>query len=182
MNYKHLEGFGWIKFDLLGLETLRIIEQTIRLILTKQGAENPSFSQVKEWFDENMSTSNIDFDDQKVYRNVYHAGKWAAVFQCTQRGAQALFKRAKPESIVDIATLTSIYRPGPLSAKVDKLYIGAKKNPESVVYGHPLIKKCLEETYGCIIFQEQVMNLCHVVAGIPKDECNAMRKMMKPVG
>ena len=182
MNYKHLEEFGWIKFDLLGLETLRIIEKTINLILTKQGAENPSFSQIKEWFDRNMSTNTIDFNDQKVYKNVYHAGKWAAIFQCTQRGAQALFKRAKPESIVDIATLTSIYRPGPLSAKVDKLYIGAKKNPESVVYGHPLIKECLEETYGCIIFQEQVMNLCHVVAGIPKDECNAMRKMMKPVG
>ena len=182
MNYKHLEEFGWIKFDLLGLETLRIIEQTIRLILTKQGVENPSFAQVKDWFDANMSTNNIDFDDQSVYKNVYHAGKWAAIFQCTQRGAQALFKRAKPESIVDIATLTSIYRPGPLSAKVDKLYIEAKKNPSSVVYGHPLIKHCLEETYGCIIFQEQVMNLCHIVAGIPKDECNAMRKMMKPVG
>jgi len=182
MNYKHLESFGWIKFDLLGLETLRIIEQTIRLILQGQGVENPEFSQVKDWFDSNMSTNTIDFDDQKVYKNVYHAGKWAAIFQCTQRGAQALFKRAKPESIVDIATLTSIYRPGPLSAKVDKLYIGAKKNPESVVYGHPLIEECLKETYGCIIFQEQVMNLCHVVAGIPKDECNAMRKMMKPVG
>ncbi len=182
MNYKHLEEFGWIKFDLLGLETLRIIEKTIQLILRKSNSEEPSFEDVKSWFDENMAPSQIDFDDQKVYKNVYHAGKWAAIFQCTQRGAQALFKRAKPESVIDIATLTSIYRPGPLSAKVDKLYIGAKKDPGSVVYGHPLIKQCLEETYGCIIFQEQVMNLCHVVAGIPKEECNAMRKMMKPVG
>jgi DNA polymerase-3 subunit alpha len=65
---------------------------------------------------------------------------------------------------------------------VDKLYINSKKNPGSVDYGHPLIKQVLEETHGCIIFQEQVMELCHVVAGFPKAECNKLRKMMKPVG
>ncbi|MBN85961.1 MAG: hypothetical protein CL885_00395 [Dehalococcoidia bacterium] len=182
MNYKHLEEFGWIKFDLLGLETLRIIERAISLLLKNQNGVEPTFEEVKDWFESRMSPKVINFDDQKVYKNVYHAGKWAAVFQCTQRGAQALFKRARPESLVDIATLTSIYRPGPLSAKVDKLYISNKKNPGSIDYGHPLIKEVLEETYGCIIFQEQVMALCNIVAGIPKAECNAMRKMMKPVG
>ncbi len=182
MNYKHLEEFGWIKFDILGLETLRIIERSIQLIIEKETGENPSFSDIKSWFDVKMAPKNINFDDQKVYKNIYHAGKWAAIFQCTQRGSQALFKRAKPESVVDIATLTAIYRPGPLSAKVDKLYINNKKNPGQVEYGHPLIKEVLEETYGCIIFQEQVMKLCNVVASIPKAECNAMRKMMKPMG
>ena len=182
MNYKHLEEFGWIKFDLLGLEVLRIIERAISLLLLKEGNPNPNFNDVKTWFEEKMSPKMIDFNDQKVYKNVYHKGKWAAIFQCTQRGTQALFKRAKPESVVDIATLTAIYRPGPLSAKVDKLYITNKKNPNEIDYGHPLIKDVLEETYGCIIFQEQVMALCNIVAGIPKIECNAMRKMMKPVG
>jgi DNA polymerase III subunit alpha len=181
MTNKHLEEFGWIKFDLLGLETLRIIERTIEQILKKDGNENPSFEQVLDWYNKNISPSCINFDDQNVYQNIYHAGRWAGVFQCTQRGAQALFKRAKPESIVDLATLTSIYRPGPLGAKVDKLYIQNKKHPDIVEYGHPLIEDVLKETYGCIIFQEQVMGLCHHVAGIPKDECNAMRKMMKPV-
>ncbi len=181
MTNKHLEEFGWIKFDLLGLETLRIIERTIEQILKKNGVENPNFEEVLEWYNDNIAPNVINFDDQHVYKNIYHAGKWAGIFQCTQRGAQALFKRAKPESVVDLATLTSIYRPGPLSAKVDKLYIQNKKRPEVVEYGHPLIKEVLEETYGCIIFQEQVMALCHQVAGIPKDECNAMRKMMKPV-
>ena len=180
MSYKHLEHFGWIKFDLLGLETLRIVQRTIELILGRAGEENPSFDRVKEWFSENMASGCIDFDDQHVYENVYHQGKWAGIFQCTQNGAQRLFKRAKPCSIIDIATLTSIYRPGPLSAKVDKLYVNSKNNPEEVIYKHPLIKEVLEETYGCIIFQEQVMKLCNLVAGIPKDECNAMRKMMKP--
>ena len=181
MTNKHLEEFGWIKFDLLGLETLRIIERTIEQILKKQGVENPTFDEMLSWYDSNIAPNVINFDDQNVYESIYHSGRWAGIFQCTQRGAQALFKRAKPESVVDLATLTSIYRPGPLSAKVDKLYIQNKKRPEMVEYGHPLIEDVLKETYGCIIFQEQVMGLCHHVAGIPKNECNAMRKMMKPV-
>jgi len=180
MSFKHLEHFGWIKFDLLGLETLRIIQRAIELILSRSGIEDPTFEQVKTWFDENMASNKIDFNDQSVYENVYHKGNWAGIFQCTQSGSQRLFKRAKPSSIIDIATLTSIYRPGPLGAKVDKLYVKSKNNPEEIVYAHPLIKEVLEETYGCIIFQEQVMKLCNLVAGIPKEECNAMRKMMKP--
>lgn len=182
MTAKQLEPFGWVKFDLLGLETLRIIQKTIELILQKEGNEHPTFEDVKEWFEDNLDTNVIDFDDQHVYKNVYHEGRFAAVFQCTQSGAQRLFQKAKPESLVDIATLTSIYRPGPLSAKVDKTYIDAKKNPSKVDYGHPLIKKVLEPTYGHIVFQEQAMMLCNVVAGIPKIELNKVRKMMKPGG
>lgn len=181
MTNKHLEEFGWIKFDILGLETLRMIERTIQQILKKQGNDNPTFDEVLAWYSQNISPKSIDFDDQKVYESIYHQGRWAGIFQCTQRGTQALFKRAKPTSVVDIATLTAIYRPGPLGAKVDKLYIENKKRPDMIEYGHPLIKEVLEETYGCIIFQEQVMKLCNLVAGIPKAECNAMRKMMKPV-
>jgi len=181
-SYKHLEHFGWVKFDLLGLETLRIIERTIELILKrKKGIKDPSFDQIKDWFNENMATDTIDFDDQRVYKNVYHKGKWAGIFQCTQAGAQQLFKKAQPCSIVDIATLTSIYRPGPLGANVDRLYLRNKKE-YSATYGHPLIEKILEETFGCIIFQEQVMELANKVAGIPKEECNSVRKMMKPQG
>jgi DNA polymerase-3 subunit alpha len=88
----------------------------------------------------------MNLDDQRVYEEVYHAGAFAAVFQCTQKGAQALFKKAKPVSIMDIATLTAIYRPGPLSAKVDQTYIKAKQNQDSVDYGHPLIEETNEGT------------------------------------
>ena len=182
MTAKHLETFGWVKFDLLGLETLRMIESTIRMILQKSGNQHPTFEDVKDWYNENMDPKKMDLNDQKVYENVYHKGKFAGIFQCTQKGAQKLFMNAKPRSIIDIATLTSIYRPGPLSAKVDKIYIESKKSPQSVDYGHPLVKKVLEPTYGCIVFQEQAMQLCHVVAGIPKIELNKIRKMMKPGG
>ena len=182
MTAKHLETFGWVKFDLLGLETLRMIENTIRMILKKNGNKNPSFEEVKDWYNENLDPKKMNLSDQKVYENVYHSGRFAGIFQCTQKGAQKLFMNAKPRSIIDIATLTSIYRPGPLSAKVDKIYIESKKNPSGVSYGHELIKKVLEPTYGCIVFQEQAMQLCHVVAGIPKLELNKIRKMMKPGG
>ena len=177
MNYKHLETFGWIKFDLLGLETLRIIERTIELILQrKEGIENPSFAQIRDWFEKNMDPKVLDLEDQHVFKNVYEDGKFAGVFQLAGRGARNLFMKAKPKSIIDIATLTSIYRPGPLTAKVDKLYIGAKNDPESVDYGHPLIREVLEETYGCIIFQEQIMKLCSVVAGFPEEETDTVRR------
>lgn len=182
MTAKHLEPFGWIKFDLLGLETLRMIEKAIELILKKNGNPNPSFTDIKGWYQENMDPKKMDLNDQKVYKHVYHDGHFAGTFQCTQPGAQKLFRRAKPESIMDIATLTSIYRPGPLSAKVDNIYIKAKNNPDSIEYGHPLIKQVLEPSYGCLVFQEQAMSLCNVVAGIPKLELNKIRKMMKPGG
>lgn len=177
MNYKHLETFGWIKFDLLGLETLRIIQRTIELILQrKEGIENPTFEQVYEWFNANMDPKVLDMDDQHVYEHIYAKGRWAGIFQLAGRGAQNLFKKAKPKSIIDIATLTSIYRPGPLTAKVDKLYINAKNNPDNIDYGHPLIKEVLEETYGLIVFQEQIMKLCSVVAGFPEDETDTVRR------
>jgi DNA polymerase-3 subunit alpha len=177
MNYKHLETFGWIKFDLLGLETLRVIQRTIELVLQrKEGIEDPTFEQVYEWFNSNMDPKVLNMDDQHVYEHVYASGRWAGIFQLAGRGAQNLFKKAKPKSIIDIATLTSIYRPGPLTAKVDRLYIKAKNNPEAVDYGHPLIKEVLEETYGLIVFQEQIMKLCSVVAGFPEEECDTVRR------
>jgi DNA polymerase-3 subunit alpha len=177
MHYKHLEEFGWVKFDLLGLETLRIIERCISLILQrKEGIENPTFDQVRAWFDEHMDPKKIDLHDQHVYKHVYHEGRFCGIFQITQQGAQRLFMKAKPCSIIDIATLTSIYRPGPLGANVDKLYVESKNNKENLDYRHPLIKKVLESSYNCIIFQEQTMALCSVVAGFPESETDTMRR------
>jgi DNA polymerase-3 subunit alpha len=179
MNYKHLEMLGWVKFDLLGLETLRMIRRTIELILQNHhGIKNPTFKEVKLWFDQNMATDVIDFNDQKTYENVYHeaTSRTPGVFQLTSQGAQRLFKNAKPRSIIDIATLTSVFRPGPLAAKVDKLYLESKADPKAIDYKHPLIKQVLEPTYGCIIFQEQLMSLCNIVAGFPKSECDKVRK------
>ena len=94
-----VEHFGWVKFDLLGLETLRIIERTIELILKrKKGYTDVTFGQIKYWFDHNMGNEVIDWDDQQVYK-VYEEGRWAGIFQCTNNGAQRLFQRAVMEQV-----------------------------------------------------------------------------------
>jgi len=177
MARKDLENYGWIKFDLLGLTTLRIIQRCIQLILKRhENIENPTFKDVKTWYDKNLHPDALNLNDQKVYRHVYGKGNFAATFQCTEKGAQKFFVKAKPKNIIEIATLTSIYRPGPLNAKVDKIYLDAKKNPQSIKYDHPLIKEVLEETHGAIVFQESIMKLAHVVAGFTLTECDKLRK------
>jgi DNA polymerase III subunit alpha len=137
--------------------------------------QDVSFHDVRDWFTDHMHPDVIDFDDQKVYEYVYHAGRWGGIFQLTSGGAQQLFIKAKPRSLVDIATLTSIYRPGPLAAEVDKLYL-KHASGEPYQWGHPSINKTLEKTKGLIIFQESVMQLAHDVAGFPLLECDEVRR------
>lgn len=132
------------------------------------------FDDVKSWFNEYMHPSKIDLKDQKVYKHVYHEGRFGGIFQLTSSGAQKLFLKAKPRSIVDIAALTSIYRPGPLAAKVDKLWLKHKKEPFD--WGHPLINETLKETRGLLVFQESVMALANKVAGFPLSETDEVRR------
>lgn len=175
----YLEPLGWVKYDLLGLETLKIIERCIYLILKRhKGIEEPSYEDIKLWYDENLHPNVIDLKDKKVYKHIYHDGNYAGVFQCTQRDTQNFFTEAKPKSIVDIAALTSIYRPGPMGAGVHKKYVKAKKRPSSVDYRHPLIKEVLEETYGFLVFQEQAMIMGNVIGGMSLDKCDVLRKLV----
>ena len=174
VNFKHLEYIGnFIKYDLLGLETMRLIERTIELILMKEGNKAPTFDDVKAWYDAHLSPDVIDFDDPKPYA-VYCEGRWAGIFQCTGQGAQRLFKKAQPKSIIDIAALTSIYRPGPLAAHVDKLWLEHEQVPFD--WGHPLINETLKETRGLLVFQEGVMALANKVAGFPMNETDEVRR------
>ena len=154
-NVRHLEPLGFIKFDILGLASLRMVEGAISHILRRhRGVEKPTFEDIKAWYENNLDPNVLDLKDQKVYKNVFHKGKWAGVFQFTEKGAQSFCKKAKPESIIDISAITSIYRPGPLSAKVHEHYVKAKKNPLGVKYLHPLIKEVTGETFGFLIFQQ----------------------------
>jgi DNA polymerase-3 subunit alpha len=134
-NVRHLEPMGFIKFDLLGLSTLRMIEGAIVHVLRRyHNIEEPSFEQVKKFYDEHLHPDKIDLQDKQVYENIFHKGDWAGVFQFTEEGAQNFCVQAKPTSIIDIAAVTSIFRPGPLSAKVDKDYIDAKESPQYIQY------------------------------------------------
>ena len=92
-----------------------MIEGAITHILRRHhGIENPTFEQIKEYYDENLHPEKINLKDQKVYKNIFWKGKWAGIFQFAEKGAQYFCKRAKPKNIIDIAAITAVYRPGPL--------------------------------------------------------------------
>ena len=183
-NVRHLEPMGFIKFDVLGLASLRMIEGAIRHILKRHhGIEEPSYAEVKDYYDTHLHPDVIDLNDQSVYENVFHKGKWAGIFQFTEKGAQEFCMKAKPTSVIDLSAITSIYRPGPLSADVDDQYVEAKESPQYIKYIHPIVREVTEDTYGFLIFQEQIAILAHRLGkDINLDEGNTLRKLLTKKG
>ena len=183
-HVRQLEPMGFIKFDILGLSTLKMIEGAITHILRRHhGIEEPTFEQIRKYYDENLHPDKINLNDKKVYENIFHQGKWAGIFQFTEKGAQNFCKRAKPKNIIDIASITSIYRPGPLSANVHEDFVGAKENPRGIRYGHDIVKEYTKETYGFLIFQEQIALLAHKLGkDLSLDEGNKLRKLLTKKG
>ena len=183
-HVRHLEPLGFIKFDLLGLSTLRMIEGAIRHILTRHyGNPDPTFDDVKAFYDEHLHPDKIDFEDEKVYRNVFQKNNFAGIFQFTEQRAQEFCANAKPKSLVDISAITSIYRPGPLSANVHEQYIQAKSMPHEIDYLNEHVEDITKETYGFLIFQEQIALLAHRLGkDISLDEGNILRKVLTKKG
>ena len=183
-NVRHLEPMGFIKFDILGLASLRMVEGAVERILKRHHEiENPTFEQIRAFYDEHLHPDKIDLNDVEVWKNVFHKGKWAGIFQFTESGAQSFCKNAKPDNITDLAAITSIYRPGPLSAGVDKMFIGAKRTPDEVEYQNDTVRGITEETYGFLIFQEQIAMLAHKLGkDLSLDEGNKLRKLLTKKG
>ena len=180
MNVRHLEPLGFIKFDLLGLSTLEMIQSAVGHILKRyHGVKDPTFDDIKSYYDEKLHPDKINLKDEKVYKNIFHKGKFVGIFQFTNAGAQRLAKKVKPEDIIDISAITSIYRPGPLSAGVDKSYVKAKKNLKDVHYLNDIIEEVTRETAGFLIFQEQIALLAHKLGkNISLEEGNKLRKLL----
>lgn len=181
---RHLEPLGFIKFDILGLASLRMIETCIEHILKRHhGIKEPTFEDIKKYYDEHLSPEKIDLNDRSVYEYVFQQGNFCGTFQFTNHGAKKFCMDAKPKNIVDIAAITSIYRPGPLSANVHNKYIEAKNDPSNIQYIHDLVREVTEETYGFIVFQEQLSLLAHKLGkDISLDEGNELRKVLTKKG
>ena len=181
---RQLEPMGFIKFDILGLATLRMVEDSIERILQRHyGIENPTFTDIKKYYDENLHPDVIDLNDQDVYSNIFCEGNWMGIFQFTESGAQSLAKRSQPRSIIDLSAITSIYRPGPLSAGVDKAYVKAIRDPMSVKYENAIVEEITKETSGFMIFQEQIALLAHKLGdNINLDDANLLRKLLTKKG
>ena len=183
-NVRHLEPMGFIKFDILGIASLRMIEGAIRHVLKRHfNIKEPTFEDVKRFYEQNLHPEKMNLSDNKVYKNVFHKGNFAGIFQFTERPVQEFCKKVMPNNIVDLSAITSIYRPGPLSANVDKDYIIAKEAHEVIKYIHPIAKQITEDTYGFLIFQEQIALLAHKLGkDVDLDEGNKLRKLLTKKG
>jgi DNA polymerase III alpha subunit len=168
---------------LLGLSTLKMMEGSIEHILRRHhNVENPTYADIKKFYDENLHPDVLNLNDEKVYKDIFHAGKWAGIFQFTESGAQDFCKRVKPNNIIDISAITSIYRPGPLSANVHEEFIEAMEHPQRIQYLSDDAREITEETFGFMIFQEQIALLAHKLGGLTLDEGNLLRKVLTKKG
>lgn len=158
-----IEQCGLVKMDFLGLKTLTLIKNCEKLI-QQRGSEFESFS-VEKVSDEDLTTFSL-----------LSEGHSAAVFQFESDGMSNILKRCKPTSIHDLIALNALYRPGPMQY-IDK-FIESKKNPQKIEYPHPLLKDILKETYGVIVYQEQVMQVAQTIAGYTLGKADMLRRAM----
>lgn len=177
LNYRHLEALGFLKFDILGLGTLRMIEDTVRKIIKKEtGKTYVSFEEVRKWYYDKLHPDNNPMDDISVYKKVYWEGTYGGIFQFVNPPVQRFITEMKPRSIRDLAVATSLYRPGPLGIGADRVYLEYRENPKKIKYLHPLLEEVLDDTCGLIVFQEQLQLIYHKLAGVPLEETDDVRK------
>lgn len=176
LNARHLEEFGFLKFDILGLGTLRMFEDCIKRILKKQGQKYITFDHIKTWYYDNLHPDNNSMDDLSVYKTVFWNKRFSGIFQFVKNNVQEFASKMEPTCINDLSIITSLHRPGPLALGADKLYLNNKLNPDSINYSTPLLKEVLEETSGILVYQEQLQLIYHKLAGVPLDETDNIRK------
>ena len=155
-----LESLGLLKMDFLGLRNLTVIKHCSEDIRKAE----PDFD-----------ISRIPTDDKAVFE-MMSAGKTTGVFQFESAGMRRVLSQLVPESIEDLIAVVSLYRPGP-SESIPK-YINNKHNPDKITYKHPLLKNILDVTYGCIVYQEQVMEICRTLAGYSYGRADLVRRAM----
>ncbi len=158
-----LEELGLLKMDFLGLRTLTVIQNAVSLINRKR--EKKDFINIDE----------IDFNDRKVYEMI-GAGKCEGVFQLESAGMKSFMKELKPQSIEDVIAGISLYRPGPMEF-IPK-YVKGKNEQDSIVYECPQLEPILSPTYGCIVYQEQVMQIVRDLAGYSYGRSDLVRRAM----
>jgi len=158
-----IEDCGLVKMDFLGLKTLTLITHTEELI-RKRGGELTNFS-----------IDQISDTDPATYK-MLGEGKSAAVFQFESQGMQNILKRAKPDKMEDLIALNALYRPGPM-AYIDQ-FIESKFDPSKIQYPDPCLREYLEETYGVIVYQEQVMQVAQRIAGYSLGQADLLRRAM----
>lgn len=160
VTMNHLESLGLLKMDFLGLRTLTVIRDTLDM-LRQRGID--------------IDIDEIDMEDQKVY-DLISSGETDGMFQLESEGMRSLMMQLRPENLGDIMVGISLFRPGPMSKIPD--YIAGKNNRENVRYADKILEKSLGDTYGCMVYQEQVMEIVRDMAGYSLGRSDLVRRAM----
>ncbi|HTR01167.1 MAG TPA: DNA polymerase III subunit alpha, partial [Candidatus Acidoferrum sp.] len=160
-----VESAGLVKFDFLGLRTLTIIDWAVKMIATAYPDQPP------------LDITRLPLDDSKVFA-VLEKGESSAVFQLESRGMKDLMKRLKPSNFEDIIALVALFRPGPLGSGMVDDFIDRKHKKKAVSYPHPDLEPVLKNTYGVILYQEQVMQIAQVLASYTLGGADMLRRAM----
>jgi len=156
-----LGDIGLLKMDFLGLKTLTVIQETIQL--------------VKETRGESIDLDDIPFDDKSTY-GLFNRGDTVGVFQLESTGMRDLIRRIGIDRIEDLMAMIALYRPGPMNMLDD--YVNRKTGKANIKYDHPLLEEVLKETYGVMLYQEQVQKAANVLAGYSMGEADVLRSAM----
>lgn len=154
-----VESLGLLKMDFLGLRNLTVIDNAVKIIKKTRGIE--------------LDMDNIDYNCPEVYE-LMASGNTDGVFQLESAGMQSFVQELKPDSLEDVIAGIALYRPGPME-QIPR-YIRSKKNPDEVKYKHPLLKDILDVTYGCMVYQEQVLEIVRSLAGYSLGKADQMRR------
>jgi DNA polymerase-3 subunit alpha len=158
-----VEAIGLVKFDFLGLATLTILELARDMIVKRHKGQ------------ENFAFENIPLNDVATYK-LFADGRTESVFQFESRGMQGMLKDARPSRLEDLIALNALYRPGPMD--LIPSFVARKHGREVVEYPHPLVEKVLSETYGIMVYQEQVMQTAQVLGGYSLGAADLLRRAM----
>ena len=156
-----VESLGLLKMDFLGLRNLTVIENAVAIIEKTRGIK--------------LDINSIDYDRKEVF-NLISSGNTDGVFQMESAGMQSFMTELKPDCIEDVIAGISLYRPGPME-QIPR-YIDNKKHPDKITYKHPLLENILNVTYGCMVYQEQVLEIVRVLAGYSLGKADQLRRII----
>jgi DNA polymerase-3 subunit alpha len=162
-DMKSVEAVGLLKIDVLGLRTLTVIDKAIRMIEMNHGIT--------------LDPARIPLDDPRTYELLRDA-RTVGVFQLESSGMREILRNLQPASFGEIVAVNALYRPGPLEGDMVNYFIDCKHGRKKVAYEHPMLEPILQETYGVIVYQEQVMKIASALAGFSLGEADLLRKAM----
>ena len=158
-----LEKLGLLKMDFLGLRNLTVIDNTVKLVKERQGIS--------------IDINHIPLDDSKVYE-ILSKGDTDGIFQLESSGMKTLVKDLKPSVFEDMEALVALFRPGPLNSGMVGDFVQRKHGKAKVEYQHPALEPILKDTYGTIVYQEQIMQIAQSLAGYTLGQADLLRRAM----